>query len=652
MRISCATMVKNEGAVIHEFASHLLELFDDIVFIDHLSTDGTAEFLADLAASTTGVHLVELRSQGYFQSATMTEICKAHPALVNADWVFLLDADEMLPFETRGEFETALGHYFNVPYIRLPWHNLVPTAFEDETLIRREFFQPKKPSLHRKIAIQPKLMSSWPVIIDQGNHEIRAFEGGAFLSGPDAFPVLHAPIRTIEQLKRKLAAGLKSYRDMGQKWDTELGAHWLEIEKAMESDGFDDTMANFAAARYGDPNLGTQWSLTHEEMRDQGYTVTVLHGALAPKAAELRDKHWPDTPGGETISATNWVEIDPDTGRAQLYLDGAPAETLQPASLSLATDIDRFDTLSGPHPAWRKQPGSNDRLLDFLAMADRPIECLTPTSWGGHIPFMYALVTQMRPRRVVELGSHNGASFFATCQALKSLEGPSQAVAIDLWEGDEHAGFYTEDVYRNFSHILRAKFSEVGTSVREDFTKASERFAPGSIDLLHIDGLHTYEAVKHDYETWLPKLADNATILFHDTNVYERGFGVWQFWDEIKDIAPSFNFHHTHGLGVLALGPGNPVAPILTSIHERQAGPLIERHFAHLGQVSLAAAQFAATQRYQAANKSRKAAPGPAPLMHGIEPALHAKKKKPIHIRVSREFSKGLRKMRGIFSGK
>ncbi|MDV6345075.1 class I SAM-dependent methyltransferase [Nitrosomonas sp. Is37] len=209
------------------------------------------------------------------------------------------------------------------------------------------------------------------------------------------------------------------------------------------------------------------------------------------------------------------------------------------------------------------------RLLKFLEPSGTRIETLTLTSWGGHIPFMFCLMNYFRPRTFVELGTHYGASFFAACQAIREFDINCTPTAVDLWSGDEHAGKYGEKVYTSFRRIHQDRYHGVGRVLRKDFNEAAVDFENLSLDLIHIDGLHTYEAVKNDYETWLSKASPNGVMLFHDTDVRERGFGVWKLWDEIKDDYVSFNFTHTHGLGVIALGSAdsNPIIPILQAVN-------------------------------------------------------------------------------------
>jgi hypothetical protein len=86
------------------------------------------------------------------------------------------------------------------------------------------------------------------------------------------------------------------------------------------------------------------------------------------------------------------------------------------------------------------------------------------------------------------------------------------------------------------------------------FDDALAYIPDASVDLLHIDGFHTYEAVRHDFESWQHKLSDSAVVLFHDTNVREGDFGVWRLWEELSSQFPRFEFPHGHGLGILAVG--------------------------------------------------------------------------------------------------
>jgi hypothetical protein len=176
------------------------------------------------------------------------------------------------------------------------------------------------------------------------------------------------------------------------------------------------------------------------------------------------------------------------------------------------------------------------------------------SAWHGHVSFAHWIVRAIAPKSFVELGSHAGVSFAAFCNGVARGGLPTRCFAVDTWRGDDHAGQYGDHIYQDVARFTRKHFSSFATLMRCCFDEAIPHFADGSIDLLHIDGLHTYDAVKADFEAWLPKLSDTAVVLFHDTVVHENGFGVWQLWEELSARYPSFNFEHAYGLGVLGVG--------------------------------------------------------------------------------------------------
>ncbi len=157
------------------------------------------------------------------------------------------------------------------------------------------------------------------------------------------------------------------------------------------------------------------------------------------------------------------------------------------------------------------------------------------SAWYGHVPFAHWIVVACRPRILVELGTHNGVSYAAFCEALARFGGDSRAYAVDTWQGDEHAGHYGDEVYWDLRRFHDERFAGFSELLRCTFEDALPYFADGSVDLLHIDGFHTYEAVRGDFEAWRPKLSDQAVVLFHDTNMRERGFGVWRLWSELRE---------------------------------------------------------------------------------------------------------------------
>lgn len=205
------------------------------------------------------------------------------------------------------------------------------------------------------------------------------------------------------------------------------------------------------------------------------------------------------------------------------------------------------------------------------------------SAWLEHAPFAFWLVEAAQPRSLVELGTHNGFSFLAFCQAVQRLGLSTACYAVDTWQGDEHAGFYGEEVHAQLAATVGRHYAGFTRMLRCRFDQALPHFADGSIDLLHIDGRHTYEDVIEDFESWRPKLSDRAVVLFHDTNVRERDFGVWKFWHALSQQYPSFEFLHGHGLGVLALGPDIPerLRPLLQATPE--AVNAIRASYAHLG---------------------------------------------------------------------
>lgn len=210
--------------------------------------------------------------------------------------------------------------------------------------------------------------------------------------------------------------------------------------------------------------------------------------------------------------------------------------------------------------------------------------------WIGHIPFAYELIGRQRPNTIVELGTYSGSSFAAFCQAVEACGLDAKCYGIDLWEGDIHMGKFDEDIFRDISGYMASTYPTIASLLRKDFSAATADFADASVDLLHIDGTHTFEAVSNDFHAWLPKLSDRGVVLFHDINVTVKNtgeaalrFGVRKFFDSVKAHYPHFEFSHCWGLGVLVVGRSAP--PAVMEMIEMARSREFSSYFAEKGAV-------------------------------------------------------------------
>jgi hypothetical protein len=251
-------------------------------------------------------------------------------------------------------------------------------------------------------------------------------------------------------------------------------------------------------------------------------------------------------------------------------------------------------------------PDTLSRLATSLVFTD-PVLTTPETAWSEHVPFAFWLIEAARPATLVELGVHSGLSYCGFCQAIGQLGLSTAAYGVDTWLGDAHAGEYGDDVLaklRAHHDPLYAGFSHL---VRETFDDARQHFQPGSIDVLHLDGLHTYDAVRHDFDSWLPQMSVRGVVLLHDIGVRERDFGVWRLWEELSNEYPSFAFPFGNGLGVLGVGEDlpEPVRWLLLRDSRSDSDEAIMRFFSILGERQQARAGMARALRDSAVEKDR-----------------------------------------------
>ncbi|RQW88301.1 MAG: hypothetical protein EHM79_06030 [Geobacter sp.] len=199
MKTAVVAVVKNEIDIIDVFLDHVVSCFDFVYLCDNFSSDGTYEKLLEKATHTDKIRLFRLKSKSFIQSALVSFLVNTCFSLEDPDVIFMLDADEFLPFPDAASLKVCLK-LLDTELIYMHWDNMV---LDHEG---RLVTAPPYRSKISKVAIFRAVKKKFGRIrVDNGNHNIK--RSRRLQSVISSFPLLHMPIRSEAQLMKKLIIG-------------------------------------------------------------------------------------------------------------------------------------------------------------------------------------------------------------------------------------------------------------------------------------------------------------------------------------------------------------------------------------------------------------------------------------------------------------
>jgi predicted O-methyltransferase YrrM len=195
----------------------------------------------------------------------------------------------------------------------------------------------------------------------------------------------------------------------------------------------------------------------------------------------------------------------------------------------------RESAISRKPEAWREPRERAHTTSDFDSLLQMAASEFGITQVRSEIGALIDLLRQMEPRTIVEVGTHKGGNSFLFCHAVPSAE---RIVGVDLCVQNS----------AKLIHFARAQQRYVALHGDSQTTQMKSRVLRAldgrTVDFLFIDGDHSYEGVKRDFELYAPLVRAGGLIALHDIVPDHRTrFGretgcyageVHRFWSELK----------------------------------------------------------------------------------------------------------------------
>ena len=279
MRVGVVSLVRNEADVLPAFLSHLAALVDDAVLMDHGSVDGSAALLHAACAGRPGWAAWRVAVPGYHQ-ALFCGFAARHLFRAGVDQVLFLDADEFIDLPDRATLASALARMDQPGDIGVwAWRDCVPDRLGGALGFGDALWQAPEASRYPKVVLSRALFAAsggraGPAV---GAHFVR--DAGVATRDVPLGTVLHLPLRSAEQMRRKVVLGSLAELARSDRGATDA-RHWAEALARVAAGPVDDDDVRGMAARYGEP--GAAWErIGPDGLAARGFTPRTLAVAHA-----------------------------------------------------------------------------------------------------------------------------------------------------------------------------------------------------------------------------------------------------------------------------------------------------------------------------------------------------------------------------------
>jgi len=154
---------------------------------------------------------------------------------------------------------------------------------------------------------------------------------------------------------------------------------------------------------------------------------------------------------------------------------------------------------------------------------------ISPVQVPWEIKKLLEIVSEAEPRTILEIGTANGGTLFLFTQVATP-----RAIITSLDLGNPS---WKSIIYKRFKkHGQKLHIVLSDSHNEQTLNKVKTILKSEKLDFLFIDGDHSYEGVKRDFEMYAPLVKEGGIVAFHDVCPHppQTGCEVNKLWNEIK----------------------------------------------------------------------------------------------------------------------